>query len=130
MTATILELHGHGDELLISAMKNMTVTEKMLEEKPAMPCHKVMGHGDPLFAEVLSHSSPPKKALHSQFSGQGDELLEEVIEHWDKDLQEKATAPKKLHEVVHTEFQTQGDPYLKLYLDNVGIGGHSVSTGA
>lgn len=120
MTAMILELHGHGDELLIAAMKNMTVKKEMLEEKPEKEfSHKVMGHGDPLFAEVLSHSSPSKKALHSEFSGHGDVLLEEVIEHWDEELKEKAAKPKKLHEVAHKEFQTQGDPYLKLYREDL-----------
>ena len=126
MTADILELHGHGDDLLVSTMKDVKVNEKALEEKPEKKAdHQVMGHGDPLFAEVLSHSSPPKKALHSEFLGHGDELLEEVIDHWDDDLKKKAASPKKLHELVHSEFKVHGDPYMKLYLDNVGILSHS-----
>ena len=95
MTATILELHGHGDDLLVSTMKDVKVN-KTLEEKPEKKGdHQVMGHGDPLFAEVLSHSSPPKKALHSEFLGHGDELLEEVIDHWDDDLKERGGNAKE-----------------------------------
>ncbi len=121
MTATILELHGHGDDLLVSTLKDVTVNKALEETPEKLVPHQVMGHGDPLFAEVLSHSSPPKKALHSEFLGHGDELLEEVIDHWDDDLKNKAAKPKKLDKAVGSEFKTHGDPYLKLYLDDMGF---------
>lgn len=130
MTATILELHGHGDELLRMTMKDAAKV-KGDEEKPQVveSSHQVMGHGDPLFAEALSHDGPPKMALHSEFSGHGDEMLDQVIEHWTKALKEQVAKPKKLHEVSHTEFQMQGDPILKQYCDQIegdGAGGSAI----
>lgn len=118
MTPTIFELQGHGDELLMSAMKD-SVASVEEEEPETEPAHVVMGHGDPLFAEVLIHDAPPKTALHSEFCGHGDDILDEVIAHWTKDLKEKVAKPGKLHELVHAEFQTQGDPILKQYRDHL-----------
>lgn len=124
MTATVNELRGHGDELLVAAMKNMSVKEKVTEEPTKERPRETFGHGDPLFQEVLSHdTSPPKMALHSEFSGHGDEILDAVIEHWPKPLKEAVAKPKKLHQVIHTEFQTQGDPILKQYRDHLNING-------
>jgi len=124
---TNLEFHGHGDELLLIIMKDTSLKE--VEEEQTVVLHQVMGHGDPLFQEVLSHDSPPKMALHSEFSGHGDDVLDEVIEHWEKDLKEELAKEKKLHEVAHTAFQTQGDPILKQYCDHLmmdDVGGQGV----
>ena len=80
---TTIELHGHGDPLLVVAMKETKLeTVQSEKEKTAKVSHEVTGHGDPLFQSVLEHDSPRMNPLHAEFKGQGDPLLDAFIEEW------------------------------------------------
>jgi hypothetical protein len=117
MTIINTELHGHGDPLLSVFMKDMP-TEKLVE-KTTEPKHEVWGHGDPLFHEVLTHSETPRMALHSESQGHGDPLMDVAMEQWDEPAKEKAAKAKQLHTMTHEVFQSQGDPLLKAFRDEI-----------
>jgi hypothetical protein len=117
ITSLNTELHGHGDPLLAVAMADMP-TEKLVE-KTIEPTHEILGQGDPLLHEVLTHSVPPTITLHSEFKGHGDPVMAVAIDQWDETAKEEVTKAKNLHTVVHEEFQSHGDPLLKEYCNEL-----------
>ena len=110
---TMVELHGHGDPLFAVAMKG-AVTEKdeaSKEVTAATVSHQVAGHGDELFHAVLKHDTP-MNPLHSELKGQGDPLMEAIIEEWHVVEKDSRTKLGKA-EAVHEEMKIQGDPMLR-----------------
>jgi hypothetical protein len=88
---------------------------------------------DPLFDAAMQYH---KKALHSEFQGHGDDLMDAVLNHWERYEQEEDCGShhchseqdvvgKKKSKVVprHTvdrgAFQTQGDPMLGRLMEDL-----------
>jgi antitoxin component of MazEF toxin-antitoxin module len=74
---------------------------------------------EPTLAHEVSPCTP--MALHSEFVGHGDPIMDVAIEHWDEITTGNLTNSKKLHPVVHQDFQSHGDPLLKEYENGLKV---------
>jgi hypothetical protein len=115
-------LQGHGDPLLSVAMNTTLASTKDDGNKPR-ESSDTPGHGDPLLHEMEAHHVP--SPLHAEFKGQGDPLMNDVMEKWNEEAKEKlyvpmTEEPKKV--VIHTEMKKAGDPLLEEELKVAGEG--------
>jgi hypothetical protein len=114
-------LQGHGDPLLSVAM-NTTIANTS-DDKPR-ESHDTAGHGDPLLHEMEAHHIP--SPLHAQFQGQGDPLMNDVMEKWNEETKEKLVVLKKKEEpkkvVIPAETKKAEDPLLEEVLKVAGEG--------
>jgi len=119
-----MDLHGHGDPLLVAAMKNMAIKDRqadMEQKQNRVTCHSMHGHGDPLFQATQKGSYPLKRAssfpmlaLRSEFRGHGDPLMDKVLKTWKGDALELKT---NVHEFKHGERKMHGDPLFKAFVE-------------
>jgi len=119
------ELKGHGDPLLVAAMKQMAIQDREKRESEHIPaCREVdYGHGDPLFLAAQKPLSPTLKrsaslplplALHSEFEGHGDPLMEVILGSWEVvNVSSTTKGDLRLH---GEERKKHGDPLLKEFL--------------
>ena len=109
------ELKGHGDPLLVAAMmKNLAIRGRQEVAKEKRPtCAEP--HGDPLLAAVQKYkptlkraaSLPTPLAMHSEFVGHGDPLMEKVLDSWKV---VNVSDKENLHPIAHGESKKHGDP--------------------
>ena len=110
MTNT-MSITVHGDPLFAVAIKGWDIKEVVEEEKEKEKVRSTMGHGDPLYQEVLRHDSKMHKPLHAEFLfGHGDPLMGEFM----ADMEEGRMAADNgiKHGIPpHSEFHKHGDPF-------------------
>ena len=107
---TNIELHGHGDPILVVAMKETQLEEvKSENDVVAKVSHEATGHGDPLFQSVLEHDNPGMNPLHAKFN---DPLMEAFIEEWHTAKGDTHATEEKAESETQVEMKHQGDPLL------------------
>mmetsp|Transcript_12586 Transcript_12586/g.23605 ORF Transcript_12586/g.23605 Transcript_12586/m.23605 type:complete len:133 (-) Transcript_12586:1063-1461(-) len=126
--------YEYGDPLLSAAgIKYETNVDddkrnEMLHRDPCPPSPKA----DPLFDAAAQYH---KQALHSEFHGHGDELMDAALTHWERMEQKEDCGSHGRHSeqilgkskqvpphqtVDHGAFQTQGDPMLGKLMEDLG----------
>jgi len=128
---TMNELKGHGDPLLVAAMKNLAIRDRqqVVQQKRAACCDTA-GQGDPLLAAVQKHSLTLKRTaslpsmphtVHSEFAGHGDPLMAKVLDSWEVVNLSVGKENLRPSTIVHGERKMHGDPLFREWLKSQGL---------